>query len=49
MAGQNHGGGDALFSSREREEDDWQGWFCNFQKVEGANCKLRFPVDLGLK
>ena len=38
-----------LFGQRQKEEERNQGWFCNFPKFQGLNCKIKFPIYLGLK
>ena len=43
-----NGGGGLCFQQRGEEEEQRE-WFCNFPNFQGLNCKIKFPIDLGLK
>ena len=44
-----HTGGAPVLEQREEEEDTVGGLRCKNRKVQGAACKIKFSVDLGVK
>ena len=47
-AARTSGDGGLCFQQRGEEEEQRE-WFCNFPNFQGLNCKIKFPIDLGLK
>jgi len=37
------------FEQKKNREGEEEGWFGNFQKLQGLNLKVNFPSDLELK
>ena len=49
VEGRQETGGGAALSITEKSREEEEGLFCNFRNLQGLNCKVKFPVDLGLK